>query len=92
MYSVDQTLLDILQRPGVYLYIANRKVLYVGKSERLGNRAFALDGKGRGATDRNAALQTADVILLPCASSKDAKGLESLLIVLLNPKYNKQRS
>jgi hypothetical protein len=81
--EIGQEGLDILRRPGVYMYVQDDKAIYVGSARKLGERAI---GKGHHkATDITKAQS---LIMFPCRNYQEAYDLEQRLINDLSPRLN----
>jgi len=75
--------LRLLCGPGVYVLSAGDVTLYVGASGSLLGRVASPRHE-----KRQAHLQADRLLLLPCASRRDAQALEEVLIEVLQPIYN----
>lgn len=74
-----------LTKPGVYVFVRENEILYVGVSHSLLSRA----SHGSHDQDDKARRECDKVLLYPCRNDECARTLESILIYAMKPKYNR---
>ena len=85
MHAIEFPLdaLAILHSPGVYMYCAGDRALYVGASKRISGRILARNHH------RKSELKSATSLLIfPCQSWQEANALESCLCAECRPQLN----
>ena len=72
--------------PGVYIFASGKDALYVGKGNNCLSRAVSSQHQRHDVLP-----ESTDVTIIPCPTEDEAKELESRLIALFRPRYNKRR-